>query len=376
MADSRTPSSVADPPPLDLVALRRTLAMSFTRGEISDFAVAFGLHLDREGAADDAARQLLRAVTNAGAERRLLSHLREAKPLVVWPELPPERETSHAPAETAPTVPGAPLDLGGGPIPSAGSAPAAAARSVASAATDGHAPVKLAPDGPSGGERSPQSPADAKIAAAPLVDPFLEAPDALAAGQGNEAASARLVATVAVALSIGLVGGGAFTLWMMRDRATTAPTPAPTSSAPSPDAASVSQLAADMLAGSVGAVVDACDVARPPDESARTVLADAFDNCRRLDTLPRPRPLRPPPPRRPAAERPAPVRGTTPARPSRPSQRRSVTGTCLNRCHSAYLDCQRTRCGEEPQSARAYPEWQRCKGGCLPDYSTCRQGCL
>jgi len=304
------------------------MAMSFSIGELSRFAEAFGVHLDRSGAVDDAARQLIKAVEDKGAERRLLVRLADAKPLVVWPEPPAER------AEEDP----------------------------------GEAPAKETAEQSADAEPGPtvfQAPVDAAPpTASPMVDPYLQT-----LSEAPMETTARspwlLPVIVSATLVVGVLCGAVVAIWQMSE----------TAGPPEPEtpAASVSTLAADMLDGSVGQVAEACDVKREPGESARSVLVNAFRNCRRLETPPSRNKLIPPAPK--VNPRPT-TRGGRPLPQPRPSQRRSQSGACLDRCHQAYVQCQRDKCGPEPRSAKAYPEWQRCKAGCMPTYGACRSRCL
>ncbi len=307
--------------------------MSFSIGELSRFAEAFGVHLDRSGSVDDAARQLVKAVEAKGHERRLLVRLAEAKPLVVWPE-PPAVAKTEVPGEAV-SDEAAPEETleGEKPGPTVFQAPVSA-----------EAPAKAPP-------------------AAPMVDPYLQTLPEVP--EETTRSPWLLPVLVSATLVVGVLAGVVIAVWRMNEAA--APQPANT------PPASVSTLAADMLDGSVAQVAQACDVKREPGESARSILVSAFQNCRRLETPPTRKPLIPPAPK---LTPPPTTRGGRPVPTPRPSQQRSDSGACLDRCHQAYIQCQRDKCGPEPRSAKAYPEWQRCKAGCMPTYGSCRSRCL
>lgn len=302
--------------------------MSFSIGELSRFAEAFGVHLARSGSVDDAARQLVKAVEAKGDERRLLVRLAEAKPLVVWPAPPPVAKT-EIPDEAASEAP----TEGENPGPTVFQAPVPAEE-----------PAKAPP-------------------AAPMIDPYLQTlPEVPEETTGSPW---LLPVLVSATLVVGVLAGVVIAVWHMNASAPPPPSNTPT--------ASVSTLAADMLEGSVTQVAEACDVKREPGESARNVLISAFQNCRRLETPPTRKKLIPPAPK---LTQPPTTRGSRPVPKPRPSQQRSDSGACLDRCHQAYVQCQRDKCGPEPRSAKAYPEWQRCKAGCMPTYGSCRSRCL
>jgi len=318
----------AESPPFDRQEVRRLIAVSFSIGELSRFGEALGVHLARTGSVDDAARQLIKAVEGKRDERRLLLRLAEAKPLVVWP----------APPAAHPKPP-----------------PEAPATEVEAKPREAEAP----------GPTVFQAPVDARRAApAPLVDPYLYT----LADEPEEATRSPwlLPVIVSITLVVGVVAGVVIALWQMNE---TASMPAP----PETPAASVSTLAADMLDTSVAQVAEACEVKREPGESARSVLANAFRSCRKRENRPRSKTLIPPAPRPIPSPPPS---GGRPTSTPRPSQQRTTTGACLDRCHRAYVQCQQERCGPEPRSAKAYPEWQRCKQGCMPAFGSCRSRCL
>lgn len=313
----------AEGPPFDRHEVRRLIAVSFSIGELSRFAEAFGIHLDRSGSVDDAARQLIKGVEAKGDERRLLVRLADTKPLVVWPKPPPAK-----------------------------SAPAPSSDDEAEEAEDKPGPTVF------------QAPVTAEApAATPMIDPYLQT---LAEEPTETTRSPWLLPVIVSAtLVVGILAGVVVAVWHMNEAAGPA--------APETPASSVSTLAADMLDGSVGQVAEACDVKREPGESARSVLVNAFRNCRRLETPPSRKKLIPPAPK---LTPPPTTRGGRPRPTPRPSQQRSQSGACLDRCHQAYIQCQRDKCGPEPRSAKAYPEWQRCKAGCMPAYGSCRGRCL
>jgi hypothetical protein len=308
--------------------LKRCIAMSFSAGELSQFAAQLGVLLDREGRIEEGARTLVRALSMRGELDRLLSRLREAKPLVQWPE-PQAPEPAAAPFVPAAPLPGlgSPGSLGG--------------------------PEPMPPPEPAG-ERKPASDGSpaAPASGEPLLDPF-------AADEAEQAAVRRrsmrgwlaLGAVFAAGIGIGAV---IISLMLREDE--------PAGGEP----AAMAAVAADHLRSAVSTVAKACEA--EPNDSARGQLADAFRRCSGprirpgLDTTP----LLPPPapdPRAPAHPR---------AQPGAPVSREPA---CLDTCHRMHASCKESECGAEPRSAEKYADYQRCLGECLAKYSRCRLGC-
>lgn len=197
--------------------VRRLVAMAFSAGELSKYAERWRVFTDREGAVEDGARQLVRALEARGKLDKLVESLRAHKPLFEWPD--PSIEVEEAAPAVEPPAP----------------APAA--------------PSPAPPDS----EPAPS-------VGAPIVDPFAvrdPAPKDAAVVipkrwllVGGAAVAALLVVAIAIAAATG-------------DAAETA---------------SLARGAADELARSVAAVRSACKIDEEAD-SARDALTAAFRRC-------------------------------------------------------------------------------------------------
>jgi hypothetical protein len=322
----------------DEADLKRRIAVSFSAGELSRFAERLGVMLDREGDPAGGARALVRSMGLRKELDRLVDLLREAKPLVEWPDpLPDERP---APSSKDPSTPFAP------------SAPQGAALSLDSPGSLGPAggitPSAPAPSSPSPpGTSAPGRSAPAPHASDPglLADPYLR-PEPAAAPPWRWIALGAVATALLVATGLGI--------WVLsRD-------------APAEQQQGVAVLAAQELRNTIDAIAKTC--AATEGSSARDRLADAFRRC---SGVPRIRPgldLTPPiqPTPAPAAPAGAPVpRGDRPKPES----------TCPDRCHALQTQCQESECGPEPRSAEKYVDYQRCLGECLQKASRCRLSC-
>jgi hypothetical protein len=299
----------------DAAELRRIIALSFSAGELSKFAERFKVFVGRQEPAQGA-RNLVRALEARGELERLVTNLREAKPLVEWPEGQVEA-VEVAPVAAEPDAHRAPAELS-------------------------EAVVEVAP-----AAEAPKS--------RPLVDPYLEQAAA------EEAKPKRnLLLPLAGVFGAGLLLG-AVGLWLLARDAT--PPPA----GPALETGSVAQLAANHLERSVGAVMKSCDT--KPAGSVRDTLADAFRRCGQAKIRPGVAPLVAPAPR-PKPE-PEPQRQAAPPKQGTPSR----SPACLDRCHRMHAQCQQSDCGPEPRSSAKYASYQKCMSGCLTKYSRCRLSC-
>ena len=293
--------------------LRRLIALAFSSGELSKFAERWHVHTDREGPADGGARTLVRALDGRQKLPSLVDALRQAKPLVEWPE---------------PTLAPAPPAQAAGETPSSEAAPAGADKRAA-----------------------------APAARTALMDPFLaERLDSDA--EGGLPAWARWAALGAVLVGGVGLGVGATYYFTRAD----SPEPA----AQGQEGPGIASLAASHLRNTVQAVTEACEV--DPEDTARDTLTAAFRRCAlpplRPGVVDVPIPTRTPPPSGGAAP---PPRRATPAPPR--------SAACLDECHASYTGCQQSECGGEPRSINEYDAYQRCMSGCMAKYSRCRLTC-
>jgi hypothetical protein len=308
----------------DTRELQRVIAATFSGGELSKFAERWHVLLDREASAADGARVLLKAIEGRDAVPDLLARLREAKPLVEWPE-PTERPATAAVAVFTP------------PPPLVAAAPAAA-------------PAPPAPP-----PAPPVAPPPALASAGSLADPFAGDPPPAAAGLS----STRRLALLGVVLAAGIGLGVAVVLLVMRSD--------------EPEAAGdqgVAKTAAAQLRLSLGAVAEACRVDARDATSARDLLASGFRRCERPPPRPEAREPDPLPQRQPPPDRPDPQLGIPPQ--TKPPSHEPI---CLDRCHGVHEDCRQSECGEEPTSASKYDAWQKCLAGCMTKYARCRLSC-
>jgi len=299
----------------DAAELRRIIALSFSAGELSKFAERFKVFVGRQEPTQGA-RNLVRALEARGELERLVTNLREAKPLVEWPQGQVE-VVDATPVVAAPEAP---------------SEPSEAVAEVAPAAEAAEPPRTK-----------------------PLVDPYLEQ---AAAEEANP--KRNLLLPLAVVFGAGLLLGAAG-LWLV---ARDAPPPP---AGPALETGSVAQLAANHLERSVGAVMKSCDT--KPAGSVRDTLADAFRRCGQAKIRPGVAPFVAPAPR-PQPE-PEPQRQAAPRKRGTPSR----SPACLDRCHQMHAQCQQSDCGAEPRSSAKYASYQKCMSGCLTKYSRCRLSC-
>jgi hypothetical protein len=303
--------------------LQRLIAMSFSAGELSKFAERWRVFTDREGAVDDGARTLVRAVDARGKLAALVESLRAHKSLVEWPDVAPAPQAAPEPQVSSPVTP---------------------------AATEAQEPAEA----PAGDEAAPAS--KTKEPGQPLIDPFVA--DELAADSSEHRPIVPLPAIVGgvALLSIGL---GAFGMWALSGD------DEPSAAAPAAEPG-LAALAAGALRRSVDGVRQACKSA--DDDSARGVLTAAFQTCSvpqiRPGVLTAPIPTRPPPPADPQP--------VTPANPVPPPARAPA---CLDHCHEVYVGCKQSECGREPSSASDYDTYQRCLQTCANKHARCRLTC-
>jgi hypothetical protein len=300
----------------DSTDLKRSIALSFSTGELSKFAERFGVMLDREGPVDGAARSLIRAIEAAGKVDLLMSALRSHKPLMEWPD---------PPMEPVPSGPGSGTGL--------------------AIASEPAAPAKVA---------SPSQPAERDDDKA-HDDPYEFEPAPAAARPTLTREPWFWPAVGAAAFVLGISMGGVVVWRLTR------------SDTPAPPASGLGAAAHDVLTSSVETVVQACG-AETTSQSAREKLTEAFRRCTQPDIRPGLDPglIPAPPSPRPAEPPPAAQQGG-PAAPREPA--------CLDICHRMHNECKSSECGSEPAAGSAYGNWQRCLQGCLQKYSRCRLGC-
>jgi hypothetical protein len=301
--------------------LERLAAVSFSAGELSDFAHKFGIFTSRDGDAREGARTLVRGMARREALAELVDELRLAKPLVEWPE--PEWRAARQPPAAAPTA--------ADPSAATGAEPRASSAE---------------------GDRGEAS----------IRDPFAMLDDDEAPGTGLPP---RLWLMIGAAVVVaGLVGGGIVLL------ATAKPDGPPR---PEDGPVSIAQRASSHLRDAVGAVARACD-AEVTTRSARDSLATAFRRCASPDgPVPSGRAAGPAlPPLFPSVQpRPPGVAPPPPREAPRPSGPRR----CLDRCETQHRECIQSKCGPEPTEGSKYDAYQRCLGGCLTSSSRCRLTC-
>ncbi len=279
--------------------LIRLVAMSFSAGELSKYAERWRVFTDREGASQNGARALVRALSARGKLGELIVSLRAHKPLVQWPDPPP------APPE-----------------------PTASEPSVAppSSVTEDER-TSEPPSSEPASVRSSGRDSDPDSGRQPLIDPYLSETD--------EPSPTKTHRPMMALVGIGglLVGAGGMYLFHP-DRA----------KARAKDRAPLAALARRELENRVKAVAEVCKV--PSDgDSARDVLAVAFSECSvpELDRL-----------RATASS--SPRRAQPPSRRTRPGTKKSAASgaDCLKGCAELYVSCAKSRCGPPPSSSADY----------------------
>lgn len=397
----------------DLADLRARMALVFSASELRELASRLGMnHLAVERGTHEAARDIIRFVEKGVGVGSLVRALREARPLVEWPEptmvpIPPRAgmNPNHGGAHddsasreriTEPGVPPEALRALSSD-PGEHDAPDQPRTGAPDIRPDGHdsvAQLRAIPDPFIAGSASHgQPPRQA------LQWPGVAAPQPAAAKSGFE--SRILVGVSAMTLLAAVVAFVAGRAWSGDDNSRTAPS-APTSSARSASVGSPSPRDPDGLAGraalavgrSLGNVARICEVptARLTARSDAPVgaLDGAFARCGPEEFAPPARTRELPPtaaaagasdpaehpnsdgPKRPRADD-AP-RAPRPVAPQTPPPQPEASDGCLRGCQGAHAQC-KSACGPEPTQSSRYGDWQACNGRCLTAHSKCRLSC-
>lgn len=317
----------------DASEIRGRIAVCFTAAELRQLAEALGA----DGVAHDrgigeAARQLVRHFERRGSLAPLVERLREARPLVEWPEPLPDAAPFDEDAETTVIRP-----LVGSYAPPPAPPPA-------------EAPLV-----------DPYAPPAAGLAW-PGTAPTIEPPPA-------RGLDPRILLAVAGLMVLAVAGA------YLAGRASTPPaSPAPTASASarSRRPGGPATRAADAIARALESVARACEIQPGP---AGDLMPRAFVRCGPAPLAPKP-PARAapaaadaPPEPSPPSTRPLPPPGA-PATPAEPGNAR-----CLSSCAQQQKACNASQCGGEPTEGSKYKAYQDCLGKCLVDASRCRLSC-
>ncbi|MEJ7729779.1 MAG: hypothetical protein WKG00_11225 [Polyangiaceae bacterium] len=323
----------------DAAELERCMAVCLSAAKIGALAAPVGFPIAAAGSAAQAAHQVVKGMDRSGRLPELRAALRQARPLVEWPEPGPSPADEEAVELSGEALvddfaPGAP-PFDALPV----SVPPSSRGGPASFAADPGPPARawqpLAP------ENRPRA-LDARI----LI-----------------AVAGLMVVAAAIAFAAGRVSTGEAT--------TTAPTASVTSSgAPRrPDGPAVR--AADAVGRSLSNVSRACEL-RGIEPGG--VLVAALAECGPGGVARRPR--RPPVDGEASAPAPAEtaaVHAATP-RAAAPGPAGNPGGPCITGCDGRHGEC-RAGCGPEPQHATEYAPHQQCLARCLAAASKCRLGC-
>jgi hypothetical protein len=321
---------------------------------------------------DEAARQLLRALSERGQVGELVAYLRESKPLVEWPEPLPEPLPEPVPVPEIEPLAALPPGL-----PPAPARTAAAATTV----TEPDAPPAVPPPPGLRGAPPAPSPAPPPAQAAPVstgqpirFDPTDDEADASrvrpAFGDAERARLVRIAIVAGAALFLVVV---AVIIGFAAGRSG-APSAAGAPAAGAQDQPSLARATADDLAAAVAEIAKACGLSDSTGPT-REVLAQAFRRCDRssLPTLPPLRSTLPEPPEpspNAAGDRAGAGAGQRPAAPAAPA-----AGGCIKRCQTEHQQCKANECGAEPTQASQYEEYQRCLTRCLNKSAQCKMRC-
>ncbi|WP_437670888.1 hypothetical protein [Sorangium sp. So ce131] len=350
----------------DAAEIRGRIAACFSLIELRRFADELGVTgVSWDRGIKEATHELVRRFEQRGELWSLVAHLRDARPLVEWPDMrtvPPPSSIAHTAADIPRPA----------PLPKLTPIPVPTPAEIAT----------LAPPIPPT-TRTPVTPAS-PFAAAPVVG--AGAPAARAPG----AARARAPATAArridprlLLAALGLVVASLVVAFLM-GRASSDPADPAAVAAPSSDAPPAPALRPEGLATRVVAAVDrriesVARVCEIPPGPADEVMRRAFERCG---------PALPPPSQRAAAggsrdaAEAAPagqdVRPPPPsaAEPRAPEAGGKAGAGCLGACERRHRACRATQCGREPTQGSQYQRYQSCLSDCLEQASKCRLGCL
>ena len=332
----------------------------------------------------------------------LLEKLREARPLVEWPEpaapsdpalagdAGPQAASvslgSSAPTETLSAPDGsAPDSVAQSLDPFAAGQKNAGQEAVFAvplevknpgASASGQSPFSAAARAAGGDDAPPSGIAPASRLAGQWIPPGHPKPPAPAAPRGVNP-------TILVAVS-GLMVLGVGIAYLAGRASSGAPAPSANAGAPAPSAISSARRrgggpagrAAQVFTRSLAHVAKACEVPLF-GEPESDVLASAFAQCgpqplgasrdgpRRPQAITHPAPRDPEPP-------PSPPPREGGDRPTDPPP--SGGGSCIGGCDVAHKSC-RSSCGPEPKQSSLYGGYQDCLGKCLSRASSCRRNC-
>lgn len=350
---------------------------------------------------NDAARDLVRHFDRRRDLPSLVARLREAKPLVEWPE--PKEE-----AGASPFAPPPPL----APLPQAGPPPAPLAnpgelsgpsgpplidpylgKPTAPAETVIDAPTKRAPESsPAQASRAPSSGTSSQGFAWPGTHGD-GSPEKPGAGRGIDPKILILVsAFTLLAALIAFIAGRAGAPSSSEAGATAGDKSGAKKGdtnegdEPAEEPTTPAAILAYDIERALTNVARACElpVRGAPGED---ILLRVFDRCG-----PQPAPIRPgafdplpPGPDSPAArpnegnpggatQRPAGNGRPAPQRPDSPPMNKAPGGECMGSCDSEQRSCN-ARCGKEPTQSTLYAEYTSCLGRCLSSASRCRLNC-
>jgi len=382
--------SEAGPVLYDPVELRRRIVVCFSVGELRALAESLGVGgIPWERGLQESAREVVRQCERYAGLPALVARLREARPLVEWPE---------------------PVTMGGPPGPPVAGT---AGTEAAALAAPGGAPAPPAPLGfpalsASPGRLGPVEP-PSSVSAPALLDPYAShapppppAPPLTTGAPASVPPRAAWPGVTSMAPAPARPGGidprilvavaGLMVLAAViaylagRASSATAPTDAASTPAASPSSRGDGPAAhaADALARSFASLARVCELPSSAGTSA-LVFRRIYERCG--PAAPPQRSYTPPSPTAATATAatpadPAPTeaapprgkrgggRGGDPA----PAEAAPTAKGCMGTCDAQHSVC-RAHCGAEPNESSAYDGFQRCLGGCLKDASRCRLSC-
>jgi hypothetical protein len=358
--------------------------VSFSATELRQFIEALGLSgavaLDR--GMQEMARLLVRHFERQGSLEALVTRLKQARPLMEWPE--PSALPAFPSEAGAPASPPLPAGPSGTIEPNAASPPAPALGSSSAAWPTPNADTRILADP----YASPGAPA------APMWPGTVASPQTAAAGAGPRS---NLKIWLIVAAMAVLVAIAAFAI----GRASTPPEGTAGSKVQSPAAATsagaakregAAAIALGAIDRSLANVARACEI---PVEGTADLEIFRRMTQRCGSRPPLPRQGRPAPA---AAALPDPSQSSEPVQPGEPVQSPNPTETeasraappaqgagpkplpaapnagCLSGCEAKHRACKQG-CGAEPKQSSQYTEYQACLGKCLSGDSRCKLGC-
>ncbi len=349
--------SEAGPVLYDPVELRRRIVVCFSVGELRALAESLGVGgITWERGIHEAAREMVRQCERYAGLPALVARLREARPLVEWPE------PVAGPGATEATAP-----------------PAAPSFTPLSASPGRLGPVEPAPPASSPALVDPYSapPGSTRPPAPwPGVTPVIQAP--ARPGGIDPRIFVAVAGLMVLAAILAYLAGRASSATPTADATGASDTAAPPSSKGDGPAA----LAAGALGRSFASMARVCELPSSAGTSS-LVFRRIYERCGPL--APPQRSYAPPLPvvTAPTSADPAPPAEAPPPRGKRgggrggdptPGDAPSGSGGCMGTCNAQHAAC-RSHCGAEPTESSAYDGFQRCLGRCLSDASRCRLGC-